>query len=661
MKKKKGFTLIELLATIIILALVLSIGIYLALAIIRKTRENSYKVTINEIEANANNYLLENKGLLTFVKDTDTTEYQCVTVQKLIDFGYLDNNVVKAQINEKRTVNKNDYVYLERDTNTKAITKSIYLGKNLSNEEYKEYFNKCGNVILGTIEATIPSGWSRTKEIIIIYRLKNQDIGSTDKYQYTWNFDNSGANEKDNQDTDDGHITTVEINNNGTVTAAIKDESGEIVSKTFVIDEIDNVGPVISLTDNTNKEVSGTVTIPIKVTDVGSGVDLDSFTKEDIVVKIGDNVVDTFTLTNKGNGNYDLVINDSTHYGKVTIIIDKDKVFDKVENGNNLTELKPDVTFSSTYTITYNGNGNTGGMTNATTCPNNTDCPLSSNGFTKTGFIFDGWYSEATGGTKYGSTIKLTSNTTVYAHWKAKTLTITYNCNGGTGGGSKTFTYGVSGQAFPNPALCSRNGYTGNGWSWNAGDANATYGWTSGVADSWIDSNSRGNETKTLYAHWKINTYTISYNGNGNTGGMTNATTCNYNTTCTLSSNGFSKNGYTFDGWYTAASGGTKYGSTTILTSNTTVYAHWKQNTVSIYNCFDWGVNYCMQSGPFQDAYIEIMGMKILISSKRNMCEMWAKTSCENSGGGGGCSCTMTSGDGPGSPNAECQVQHCEP
>ena len=81
-----------------------------------------------------------------------------------------------------------------------------------------------------------------------------------------------------------------------------------------------------------------------------------------------------------------------------------------------------------------------------------------------------------------------------------------------------------------------------------------------------------------LTAIWEKNTYKITYNGNGSTSGSTAETSCKYNETCTLATNGFKRNGYSFDGWYTEANGGTKYGSTTTLTSNKTVYAHWKSS-----------------------------------------------------------------------------------
>ena len=82
--------------------------------------------------------------------------------------------------------------------------------------------------------------------------------------------------------------------------------------------------------------------------------------------------------------------------------------------GNYATK---DFDYELASVITYNGNGATGGSTSQTICQNNTACSLNANGFTKTGYNFDGWYTAASGGSKYGSTTQLTGNITVYAHW----------------------------------------------------------------------------------------------------------------------------------------------------------------------------------------------------------------------------------------------------
>ena len=80
--------------------------------------------------------------------------------------------------------------------------------------------------------------------------------------------------------------------------------------------------------------------------------------------------------------------------------------------------------------ITYDKNGGVGSMTD-TICNKNVDCPLKANTFTRERHDFDGWYTSATGGTKYGATTKLTTNITVYAHWKLMEHKITFNVNGG--------------------------------------------------------------------------------------------------------------------------------------------------------------------------------------------------------------------------------------
>ena len=67
--------------------------------------------------------------------------------------------------------------------------------------------------------------------------------------------------------------------------------------------------------------------------------------------------------------------------------------------------------------------------------------------------------------------------------------------------------------------------------------------------------------------------YTITFNGNGGTLSVTSMTTIDQKLpelpTATHSGR------YSFDGWYTAASGGTKITTTTVFYENTTVYAHW--------------------------------------------------------------------------------------
>ena len=51
-----------------------------------------------------------------------------------------------------------------------------------------------------------------------------------------------------------------------------------------------------------------------------------------------------------------------------------------------------------------------------------------------------------------------------------------------------------------------------------------------------------------MYAQWKPNVYTVTYNANGGSGSMAN-TKITYGTATALRTNAFTKNGHQFDGW----------------------------------------------------------------------------------------------------------------
>ena len=94
-------------------------------------------------------------------------------------------------------------------------------------------------------------------------------------------------------------------------------------------------------------------------------------------------------------------------------------------------------------------------------------------------------------------------------------------------------------------------------------------------------------------------TYTVTYNANGGSGEM-KALTAEEGTEITLTANAFTREGYTFSGWNTAADGkGKDYAdkSTIKLTAETTFYAKWNPNAYKVMFCDD--------SGNADDAIIE--------------------------------------------------------
>ncbi|NSB30333.1 beta strand repeat-containing protein [Clostridium saccharoperbutylacetonicum] len=245
----------------------------------------------------------------------------------------------------------------------------------------------------------------------------------------------------------------------------------------------------------------------------------------------------------------------------------------------------------TTYTVTYNGNGNTGGTvpTDSTSYTSGTTVTAASNSgnLVKTGYTFAGWNTAANGsGTDYAAgsgTFSIAANTTLYAKWTAvpTTYTVTYDGNGNTGGtvptDSTSYTGGQTVTAASNSGSLVKTGYTFAGWNTAANGSGTDYAVGSGTFS--IVANT------TLYAKWTAvpTTYTVTYDGNGNTGGTVPTDSASYTSgqTVTAASNSGNlvKTGYTFAGWNTLANGsGTDYaaGSGTFsIAANTTLYAKW--------------------------------------------------------------------------------------
>ena len=140
------------------------------------------------------------------------------------------------------------------------------------------------------------------------------------------------------------------------------------------------------------------------------------------------------------------------------------------------------------YTVTYNGNGNTGG-----TAPTDANSPyaagatvtvLGAGSVTKTGSTFAGWNTAANGsGTSYspGNTFVIAENTTLYAQWTASaTYTVTYSGNGNTGGAapsdpSSPYFAGATVTVLGNTGSLTNTGYTFGGWNTAANGSGASY------------------------------------------------------------------------------------------------------------------------------------------------------------------------------------------
>ena len=187
------------------------------------------------------------------------------------------------------------------------------------------------------------------------------------------------------------------------------------------------------------------------------------------------------------------------------------------------------------------------------------------------GYTFGGWYldTDYTEEIRNGDKVQITDNTNLYAKWIPNKYTVTLDGNGGSVTPTSievTYNYIYSG--LPTP---TRTGYTFAGW-YTEREGGSIVNTTDTVS---ILSNI------TLYAHWTANNYTITFNANG--GSVGTVLTVTYDSTYgTLPTP--SRTGYSFAGWFTAASGGSQITNSTkvSITSNQTLYAHWNINSYGV-------------------------------------------------------------------------------
>ncbi len=262
-------------------------------------------------------------------------------------------------------------------------------------------------------------------------------------------------------------------------------------------------------------------------------------------------------------------------------------------------------------TIVFNGNGATSGSMSSMTVKTDKTATLSSNKFAKTGYTFKGWSTSANGTVAYKNGTSYTMGTdsvyTLYAVWEANLNTIIFNGNGATGGSTQSMTVATDSTATLNQNGFVRDGYTFRGWS-TTKDGSIKYSngasYTMGTDSSY-----------TLYAVWRANENTLVFSGNGATSGSTPSMTIATDDTAIITQNGFVRDGYTFVGWSTSASGSVKYTDGASYTMGTstqyTLYAVWeaKENTL----VFDGNG---ATSGSMSDMIIATDNTDILINNK---------------------------------------------
>ena len=439
------------------------------------------------------------------------------------------------------------------------------------------------------------------------------------------------------------NITNVSDGNNtyyGFVKTGVKDmDVTSTCSKTF---KVDTTKPVVAINGNASVSYansSTTITIPLKVTDLTSGIDTNTFTDSDITVKVGTTTVTPtkslkYNSVSNGVYSYTLTLSGVTGNGALNLSVGAGMVVDKAGNKNNTVSISTNVIIDNTApTLEITG-------TNGTTYKKESDATITLKDTGESGLTAGSYTIKYGWATSSQTCSNLTSSTTITVAAGATSGSVKVNVKGKTGAGklyvcnSTSITDRAKNTLSAN-SIVSSNMYLDNeepqivinpnGGSYTIpvgststavrktitvtdstlNKSSLKYGWssskdvkptmsssfTSGTSfnDSlsggdnylWITASDNLSNTTTIVSNSFNVGYSVEYNANGGT------TTCSvqrkeHGKNLTLCSTTPIRSGYTFAGWSDSSTATSKkYDTSGTYTDNSPVklYAVWKRTT----------------------------------------------------------------------------------
>lgn len=541
---KKGFSLIELLATILLISLVLGGGITIVTNTIKKSEEKSQVLALNNIKKTANTYVEEYANDIAWIddKDNNNNKFSCVSIDSLINKGYISNKDISSKYQDK--IPKSRYIIVTRDQDKNIISQEFDNKGKCSNSiqkiEIPTAKDYCNIIYYSGNEQALIKPYNNT--YFNIEELKGKDAGN---YKAT-------AKLKDSIEGEQTYIWSDDTTSDKTFTCTIKKQTPY-----FILSPNGEEGTDLSnATINLQSNVSGTVQIKSSNKAIASAsFNTDNNIQKDIskeatIKKYAtskNTIYITFTLTPSESKNYTQATATYT-IGKIT----KKAVNIPVCKNNNLY-----------YNFSYQN-----------LIENNSGYTLINNIQKEVG--------------KYKITAKLNygyqwndnskedkEDKEIECEIKNSKFLLRYNDNGGVGCGSQTKDIYYK-QAYGSLCTPSKTGYSFKGWYENA------QGTGNQITDTTIVNQLND---QTLYAKWTRNAFTATMNLNGGTSkGNTPLTwPAKYGNSYNIDNYIPLRTGYTFTGWYSAASGGTKFSGTWTWTAGDfTFYAQWRPNVCTI-------------------------------------------------------------------------------
>ena len=126
---KKGFTLVEILVSIGLLAL---LGSVIAISLNRVFKDNNIKNYNEYVEKVKSSAMLYVNNTVDIINDLNDSSFKIITIGDLVDNGYLNDNLVNPNTNEK--VGKNEEIKVSYDSDHELIVEYPY-----NNSEIEAY------------------------------------------------------------------------------------------------------------------------------------------------------------------------------------------------------------------------------------------------------------------------------------------------------------------------------------------------------------------------------------------------------------------------------------------------------------------------------------------------------------------------------------------
>ena len=257
-----------------------------------------------------------------------------------------------------------------------------------------------------------------------------------------------------------------------------------------------------------------------------------------------------------------------------------------VDSGESTIHVDVQLVKNTEYTVRYEPNGGAG---NAYDDPNlyqtNDKVTVKNNMFTRAGYTFAGWNTEADGtGTSYQPDAEITigtANVTLYAKWEEQKHTVTFDSKGGSSVDSQEVNHGATATE---PTAPTKEGFVFQGW-YTSDDATAAI----------YDFGTAVTRDITLYAKWEEQKHTVTFDSKG--GSSVDSQEVNHGATATEPT-APTKEGFVFQGWYTSDDATAAiYDFGTAVTRDITLYAKWEELAPPVTDTYTLTIKYVYEDG----------------------------------------------------------------